>query len=39
MEKNQFTICANNYIDRLRQEGRFATAHVYKNALRSFSQF
>lgn len=39
MEKNQFTICANNYIDCLRQEGRFATAHVYKNALRSFSQF
>lgn len=39
MEKNRFTICANNYINCLRQEGRYATAHVYKNALRSFSQF
>ena len=39
MEKNQFTLCANNYIKSLRREGRHATAHVYKNALRSFTQF
>ena len=39
MEKNRFTICANNYIDCLRQEGRYSTAHVYKHAIRSFSQF
>lgn len=39
MKKDRFTICANNYIDCLRQEGRYSTAHVYKNALRSFSQF
>ena len=31
MEKNRFTICANNYIDCLRQEGRYSTAHVYKH--------
>lgn len=39
MEKKQFTVFANNYIECLREEGRHATAHVYKNALRSFSQF
>lgn len=38
-KKNRFTICANNYIDCLRQEGRYSTAHVYQNAVRSFSQF
>ena len=38
-KKNRFTICANNYIDCLRQEGRYSTAHVYKHAIRSFSQF
>ena len=39
MEKNRFTICANNYINCLRQEGRYSTAHVYKHAIRSFSRF
>ncbi len=39
MEKNRFTICANSYIESLRKEGRYSTAHVYKNALRSFTQF
>ena len=28
-----------NYINRLRKEGRYSTAHVYKNALYSFSKF
>lgn len=39
MENKQFTDCANNYIERLQQEGRYATAHVYSSALRSFSRF
>ena len=39
MEKNRFTICANSYIESLREEGRYSTAHVYKNALHSFTQF
>lgn len=39
MKKNGFTVCANNYIEDLQKEGRFATAHVYKNALRSFTLF
>lgn len=28
MRKDGFTVCANNYINCLRQEGRYATAHV-----------
>lgn len=39
MKKNQFTNCANDYIERLRKEGRYSTAHVYKHAIRSFSKF
>lgn len=39
MKKNGFTLCANSYIDCLREEGRYATAHVYQNALRSFTLF
>lgn len=39
MENSLFTIFANRYIDRLRSEGRHSTAHVYKNALRSFTIF
>lgn len=39
MEKGNFTICANKYIEKLKREGRHATAHVYKNAVRSFTQF
>lgn len=37
--KNGFTRCANAYIRSLQEEGRFATAHVYKNAVLSFSKF
>lgn len=37
--RNGFSRCAEQYIDRLREEGRFSTAHVYKNALYSFSRF
>lgn len=39
MKKNRFTVCANDYIDCLRKEGRYSTAHVYKHAIRSFSRF
>ena len=34
-----FTQCAADYIAELRMEGRHATAHVYKNALRSFTTY
>lgn len=33
MNKNGFNQCAGAYIERLRKEGRYSTAHVYKNAL------
>ena len=36
MNKNGFSQCAGAYIERLRKEGRYSTAHVYKNALFSF---
>ena len=39
MNKNGFNRCAEFYIGRLRKEGRHSTAHVYKNALFSFSKF
>lgn len=39
MKKNRFTVCASDYIDCLRKEGRYSTAHVYKHAIRSFSRF
>lgn len=39
MENNRFTTCASNYIASLRKEGRYSTAHVYTNAIRSFTQF
>ncbi|MEG2415293.1 MAG: site-specific integrase [Kiritimatiellia bacterium] len=39
MKKNEFTLCATKYIARLRVEGRHSTAHVYANALRSFTMF
>ena len=39
MNKNGFSRCAEMYIERLRKEGRYSTAHVYKNALYSFSKF
>lgn len=31
--KNGFSRCGELYIGRLQKEGRFSTAHVYKNAL------
>ena len=37
--KNGFSRCGELYIGRLREEGRHYTAHVYKNALFSFSKF
>lgn len=37
--KNGFSRCGELYIGRLQKEGRFSTAHVYKNALFSFSNF
>ena len=39
MNKNGFSRCGENYINLLRKEGRYSTAHVYKNALYSFSKF
>ena len=39
MNKNGFSRCGENYINRLLKEGRYSTAHVYKNALYSFSKF
>ena len=39
INKNGFRQCAGAYIERLRKEGRYSTAHVYKNALFSFSKF
>ena len=37
--KKGFSRCGELYIDRLREEGRYSIAHVYKNALFSFSVF
>lgn len=37
--KNGFSRCADSYIGRLREEGRYSTAHVYKNAVLSFCKF
>ena len=39
MNKNGFSRCADIYIGRLREEGRYSTAHVYQNALLSFTKF
>lgn len=39
MKKKRFTVCASDYINRLRKEGRYSTAHVYKHAIRSFTRF
>ena len=39
MNKNGFSRCGEFYIGRLRKEGRHSTAHVYKNAIFSFSKF
>ena len=37
--KKGFSRCANDYIGRLREEGRYFTAHVYQSAIFSFSKF
>ena len=37
--RNGFSRCGERYIGHLRKEGRHSTAHVYKNALFSFSKF
>lgn len=39
MSKNGFRRCAEMYIECLNKEGRYSTAHVYKNALLSFTTF
>ncbi|MBS5410117.1 tyrosine-type DNA invertase cluster 3b [Bacteroides thetaiotaomicron] len=39
MKKNGFSRCAELYIGLLKKEGRYSTAHVYKNALFSFTKF
>lgn len=39
MKKNGFSQCAGMYISSLREEGRYSTAHVYKNAVLSFTKF
>lgn len=39
MSKNGFRRCAEMYIECLKKEGRYSTAHVYKNALLSFTTF
>ena len=39
IENSRFTICARNYIASLIKEGRYSTAHVYRNAIRFFTQF
>ena len=39
MNKNGFSRCAESYIGRLQKEGRHSTAHVYKNAVFSFTRF
>ena len=33
-----FTGCAKAYIRSLQEEGRYSTAHVYKNAVLSFTR-
>ena len=37
--KNELTMCAQTYIQQLQEEGRYSSAHVYKNALISFTKF
>lgn len=39
MKKNGFTVCAKKYIEKLREEGRYPTAHVYESAVCSFTKF
>ena len=37
--KNGFNQCADSYIYKLREENRYATAHVYENAVNSLTNF
>ena len=37
--KKGFTECTLTYIRKLQEEGRYSTAHVYENALLSFTTF
>lgn len=37
--KTGFSRCGELYIEQLKEDGRFATAHVYKSALNSFTRF
>lgn len=37
--KNSFIECAKAYIRNLQEEDRYSTAHVYKNAILSFTKF
>lgn len=37
--KNRFSECAQTYIRNLKEEGRYSTAHVYKNAVLSYERF
>lgn len=39
MQHDEFTYFALAYIEELRLEGRHSTAHVYENAVRSFTRF
>ncbi|WP_294476211.1 tyrosine-type DNA invertase cluster 3b [uncultured Bacteroides sp.] len=39
MNKNGFSRCAETYIGKLQEEGRYSTAHVYKSAVLSFTTF
>lgn len=39
MKKNSLTNFANERINQLELEGRYSTAHIYSNALRSFTKF
>ena len=39
MKKITFTAFAHQCIMRLDEEGRYSTAHLYKNALRSYSDY
>jgi len=39
MKKISFTAFAHQCIARLKEEGHYSTAHLYKNALRSYSEY
>ena len=39
MKEITFTVFANQCIVSLKEEGRYSTAHLYRNALRSYSDY